>query len=175
MQRQIPPLTQNAFIVDDVVAAAGRWSQTLGAGPFFLFEHVDYGGVTYRGQPTQIDASVAIGWWGDVQIELIEQHNDAPSIYRDFKLRGGLGLQHVASYTRAYDADLARLAAIGHVPVQEGGKGIGIRFCYVDAIPGSGWMLELIDETPVMREINERTRDVSKHWDGREPLRRSLP
>ena len=43
----------------------------------------------------EIDFSIAIAYWGDIQIELIEQHNDAPSIYKRWRDEGREGLHHV--------------------------------------------------------------------------------
>ena len=174
MIRRFPPLRQNAFVVPDLEAALDHWTRVMNVGPFFVYEHVDYGGVTYRGQPTAIDASVAMGWWGDVQIELIEQHNDAPSIYRDFLRSGRTGLQHMGTYTTSYHEDLARLAGQGLRPVEEGGAGIGVHFCYLEPGAGSGWMVELIEATPAMMAANEELRALARDWDGRDPVRRMV-
>ncbi len=171
-QRSFPSLRQNAFVVPDLEAALDHWTRVMKVGPFVLYEHVDYGGVTYRGKPTHIDASVAMGYWGDVQIELIEQHNDAPSIYRDFLLAGRKGLQHMGTYTSSYEEDLARLAREGIQPVQAGGEGIGVRFCYIETDPAVGWMIELIEETPAIRELNAKLYALARDWDGRDPVRR---
>lgn len=59
MARRFPPLRQNAFVVPNLEAALDHWTRVMNVGPFFVYEHVDYGGMTYRGQPTAINASVA--------------------------------------------------------------------------------------------------------------------
>ena len=76
----------------DLRAAIDHWTRVLQVGPFVLFEHADHGDVRYRGKPTRIDASTAMAWSGDLQIELIEQHNGAASCYRDFLHSGRTGL-----------------------------------------------------------------------------------
>ena len=52
---------------------------------------------------------------GDLQIELIQQRNDAPTMYRDFVKAKGSGLQHVAYWTQNFDSDMARLAERGQM------------------------------------------------------------
>ena len=56
-----------------------------------------------------IDMAVALAQWGEVQVELIHQRNDAPSIYTEFPGRTLGGLQHVGVMTRDLAADLAKL------------------------------------------------------------------
>jgi methylmalonyl-CoA/ethylmalonyl-CoA epimerase len=96
--------------------------------------------------------SVAVGQWGPVQVELIRQHDDVPSIYTEFHGAGPGGLQHVGVMTQRRAADLARLAAHGIAPVQAGTTANGIRFAYVntDRLPARtpGGMIELIEHGP---------------------------
>ncbi|NRD90237.1 hypothetical protein C8024_13350 [Sphingopyxis sp. BSNA05] len=44
--------------------------------------------VKYRGEPSDIQFSMAIGYWGDVQVELIRPNNDAPSMFKDWREKG---------------------------------------------------------------------------------------
>ena len=46
---------------------------------------------------------------GSMQIELIQQHNDAPSMYQDFINECGEGIQHVCFYPKDYDSALESL------------------------------------------------------------------
>ena len=52
-------------------------------------------GDLFRGKLTKIDMSAAIAYSGDLQIELIYQHDDAPSIYTELPRGGRSGLQHI--------------------------------------------------------------------------------
>ena len=65
--------------------------------------------------PCTVDFSVAIGYWGDTQIELIQQHNDAPSIYREFLQKGYRGMQHMCVVT--HDNSDFRMKANAAVPI----------------------------------------------------------
>jgi hypothetical protein len=109
---------------------------------------------------------------GAVQVELIQQLNDAPSIYQDYPGRALGGLQHVGVMTESLDAHLARLAPHGIEPVQWGATANGIRFAYLDtdAMPGS--MVELIESGPAINEFFALVRSAAQGWDGSDPVRR---
>ena len=87
MQRNFGPIMQNAFVVPDLAAAIDHWVRVMNVGPFFMFEHIPFAELWYRGAPARVDLSCAIAYHGDLQIELIRQQDDAPSIYTDFAVR----------------------------------------------------------------------------------------
>src|SRR6202022_1634349 len=58
-------------------------------------DHVRLERTLYRGQPTEIDFSMMLGYWGEMQIELIRQHNGVPSIFKTWRDEGREGLHHV--------------------------------------------------------------------------------
>ena len=72
-----------------------------------------------------MEVSIALANSGSLQIELIEQRNGAPSLYRDFLAAGREGLQHVAGWTADFDALLASAAERGHGVGQSGRIGEG--------------------------------------------------
>lgn len=166
------PIVQNAYVIGDVDRAVAHWSGKVGVGPFFLLEHVRFGDVEFRGAPLRLDISVAIAQWGEVQVELIVQHDAAPSIYTEFAARHGEGLQHVGVMTDSVDRHLERLAAIGVAPVQHGATANGMRFAYVatDAHPGA--MIELIESGPAVDAFFAMVRKAGHSWDGTRALRR---
>src|SRR5512143_1363312 len=112
------PVMQLGFVVPDLERAMQHWLEKVGIGPFLVLEHVKFAQVLHRGQPTDIDMSVALAQWGEVQVELIQQFNDAPSIYTEFPGRTQGGLQHVGVMTNSVADDLVRLKARGIEPVQ---------------------------------------------------------
>ena len=75
-------LFQLGFVVDDLIAAAERWVRVFGVGPFHVLPRIEIAS-TYRGADSMVDMQVAVAQAGPVQIELIQQHCDRPSIYRD--------------------------------------------------------------------------------------------
>jgi hypothetical protein len=172
MAAHFGPVMQLGFVVNDLERAMRHWLDKVGIGPFFVLEHVKFAQVLHRGQPTDIDMSVALAQWGAVQVELIQQYNDAPSIYTEFAGRKQGGLQHLGVMTDSVADDLARLKKRGIEPVQQGHTGTGIRFAYVDTDDHPGGMIELIEARAAITGFFDLVRDAAKQWDGSEPIRR---
>lgn len=166
------PIVQNAFVVRDIDSAVNYWSTNIGVGPFYLLDHIQYGDVYFRGAPLKFDMSVAIAQWGDVQIELIQQHDMAASIYSEFLNRHGEGLQHLGVMTTSLDEHLARLAPLGIEPVQWGATANGMRFAYLNTDRQAGGMIELIETGPAVEAFFAKIRKAAAGWDGSRPLRR---
>ncbi|MGB1940333.1 MAG: VOC family protein [Pseudomonadales bacterium] len=113
MLPQFPGVFQYAYYVEDLEQAALSFASVLGAGPFFLARHHRTDQFSYRGQSVEADVSYAFGYAGEAQIQLIEQHDETPSIYRDMYPEGCFGLHHVAKLVPDYEAAKASLYAQG--------------------------------------------------------------
>lgn len=163
---------QIAYVPADFDAALAFWTRTMGVGPFFALDHVKLEDVTYRGAPADIDFSMVIGYWGDIQIELIRQHNDAPSIYKAWRDEGREGVHHVCILID--DMDLARevCAQAGAVVVQQGKVAGGGEVIYVDTGGGPGTMVEILKTGAGGREFFGMMREAARGWDGTDPVRR---
>ena len=166
------PIVQNAFVVRDIGAAVQYWTTQMGVGPFYLLDHIEYGAVFFRAAPLKLDMSVAIAQWGEVQIELIVQHDSAPSIYTEFLERHGEGLQHLGVMTAALDQHLQELKPLGIEPVQWGATANGMRFAYLNTDRHAGGMIELIETGPAVVAFFAKIRNAAANWDGSRPLRR---
>jgi catechol 2,3-dioxygenase-like lactoylglutathione lyase family enzyme len=177
MSRIFGEMRQVAFVVRDLDRALHYWTETLGVGPFFLLRDlvpIDY---RYRGEPAPAPRlTLALGYSGEFQIELIQQHDDCPSAYRDFLLAGHEGCQHVSSWvTRAeYDRTMKEVRARGVQPAHEGTlPGSGIRFVYfaTDSIPG-GLLYEMAEvKEPPIYDAMMRIQATARTWDGSDPIR----
>lgn len=170
MSRFYGPTIQNGYVVRDWRRAAEHWSTVMGVGPFFVMEHIEFAECTYRGLPSPIDMSVAIAYSGDLQIELVQQHNDCPSIYRDHLERYGEGLQHVGALVENVD-DVLEAHGWKPLVIQGGSTTVGQRFAYVDVGAHPGDMLELIETTPSARSAFEYMRNAAREWTGDRPIR----
>jgi hypothetical protein len=166
------PILQNGYVVRNLERAVEHWAGTIGVGPFFLLEHIQFGDVFFRGRPLNIDMSVAVGYWHDVQIELIVQHDTNTSIYTEFAQHAGEGLQHLGVMVDALDPELERLSKLGVKPVQWGATASGIRFAYVNTDVHAGAMIELIESGPAINAFFGMAREAARDWDGSKPLRR---
>jgi hypothetical protein len=162
---------QFAWVVPDVRAAAAEWTRSAGVGPFFLFEHVSWDDPVYRGKPWEtIDITAAIAQAGNVQIELISQNAERPSMFRDVVAAGRSGLHHVALYCSDYDATLDAYKQAG-ADVVFSGLMMGFPVCWVEPKPSLGFMVELITANPVADAVFGQFRAAAENWDGRNPLR----
>ena len=165
------PIMQLSYCPADYEAALAHWV-SLGAGPFFEMHHVQLEDVKFRGEPSAIDFSMALGYWGDIQIELIRQHNAAPSIYKVWRDEGREGLHHVCILVD--DMGLARksCAEAGAAVVQEARVPGGGEVIYVDTGGGPGTMVEILKPAPGGRDFFAMMREAARTWDGADPLRR---
>ena len=86
---------QLGIVVENLDQAVAAWTRHQRVGPWLIMRNVTLPAV-YRGQPTAPRIDIGFGYRGDLQIELIQQTNDAPSPYREFIDRGRYGLHHYA-------------------------------------------------------------------------------
>ena len=114
MSRLFGGVIQNGYVVRNIEAAMRHWIDVLGVGPWFYIDHLPVADFQYKGQPSPVDISLALANSGTLQIELIQQRNDAPSLYRDFLQAGHEGLQHLGYGTREFETDLVRLLAMAN-------------------------------------------------------------
>lgn len=161
---------QNGFVVNDWRQAATHWVEALGVGPFFALEHIEFEVCRFRGTPVSIDMSVAIAYTGEYQIELVQQHNDSPSIYTEFLEHSAPGLQHVGTLVEDLDEALDSNNLRQRI-VQDGCTVAGQRFAYVDTVLHNGTMLELIEADESMLRSFQYMRDAAENWDGENPIR----
>lgn len=163
-------IMQLAYVPRDLDGAIKFWTETMGVGPFFKLPHIPYKAARYRGAPSNLDFSVLIGYWGEVQIELIEQHDESPSIYKSWLDAGHEGLHHVCLVVD----DIAHARAVcdraGAKLEQEifldGGEAI-----YVDTGGGPGTIVEILQPAPEFAALCDMMRDAAKDWDGKDPVR----
>lgn len=161
-------LLQQAWVVDDIEAAARRWSRLLGIGPFFMkdFEPEFFSDVVYRGGPGRLQMRTAICYAGAVQIELIQPVGPVPNVYRDTVPAGTEGFHHVCFWTDSMDADIARYEAQGAPLAVRGRSPTGSQFAYVDTSRTLGCMVELLEHTPRLEAVFEGWRAACAAWRG---------
>lgn len=164
---------QLGYVVADLDEAMAWWGRALGVGPFFVTPEFTMPEFLYRGAPSAPSIRLALSHWGDQQIELIQQHNDAPSGYRAFMESAPGGVQHLACWSDNIAADLAFYLARGLRIQQEGGSPVndGTRFYYLEGDSHMGAVIELIDMTPAKHARFARIAEVAAAWDGCSPFR----
>jgi catechol 2,3-dioxygenase-like lactoylglutathione lyase family enzyme len=160
---------QLGFVVDDLDRAMTQWLAE-GSGPFFVVRKPNGSGVSYRGKRLDLQFSVAFAQSGDTQIELLHQHDGAPSYYREAIPVGTSGLHHVGRLVDDFDAAMSRYAKRGVAVAGQNAPG-DQRFTYFDTRAGLGAMTEIIEITPSILSFFDHIAAASVGWDGRDPLR----
>ena len=171
MTQPLQTIRQLAYVVRDLDAALHYWTSELKAGPFFLFEHCALLDQRFHGKASNVDVSLALGNSGDLQIELIYQHNDEPSVYKEFLDAGRVGVHHVGVMPVDYVAACAHYRAKGFAAAFECTVG-GAPLTYFDTVATLGHYTELWDNSSVFKELFLMVEDAAKGWDGKEPVRR---
>ena len=167
---ELAPIMQLAFVPRDVETALNYWTKVMGAGPFFSLPHISYREIRYRGTPIEIDFSVLIGYWGDMQIELIEQHCDSPAIYKSWLDEQREGLHHVCIMVDDIADARAVFAAANASIVQEVFME-GAEAFYADTGGGPGTMVEVLQPSSDFVGLFTMMRDAARGWDGENPVR----
>jgi methylmalonyl-CoA/ethylmalonyl-CoA epimerase len=162
---------QLAFVPKDFDAALRFWIEKMGVGPFYMLEHLPYENVLYRGKPISIDVSVALGYWGDLQIELIRQHtDDVISGYTESSDIRREGLHHVLVTSDDVDGLHEAWLKQGAVNLMTGTvPGCG-RFIYLDVGDG-GPHVELVHLEPQFWMLFDYMHRQAAKWDGKDPIR----
>lgn len=163
---------QVAYHVPDPAAAAARCARDYGWGPFFLLEHIALASCRYRDRPGEFDHTSAYGQAGDLMVELITQHGDAPSALRDLYAAHESGIHHVAHFVDSLPAALAEFRGRGLAIALEARTATGVDFAMVDTSATLGHMLELYEGSAELKRFYSYVRHKADGWDGSNPVRR---
>ena len=109
-----------------------------------------------------------------MQLELIQQRDDTPSMYREFLAAGHEGLQHWSSWPENYHELLDRAVKTGWTIGQRGESPRG-PFVYFLNEGHPGTVIEMAELTPTRRRIFDAVREAAIDWDGGDPIRRDWP
>lgn len=169
-------IIQVAYTVADIETGMHRYSEELGIGPWFLIgPFVPPKGV-YRGQPTRMRVSLAVAFAGEVMVELIQQHDEEPSVYHEtLRARGAHGFHHWAIGARDFDTTLAAYEAKGYPQVFSDLSPRGVRIVYVDTSRDLPGMLEIIEMTDGLEAQYKQMYDAARAWDGTFQVNRVTP
>lgn len=165
-------VVQFAIHAPSIEALARRWSHEMGAGPFYLLEHVALAKSLYRGAPARFDHSSAYGQLGDIMIELIHQHDDAPSAVRDMFAAEESGLHHAAIFVDDIEAAVRDAGRRGMAIALDAETAGGVGFVMADARQRYGCMLEFYEPSDALRKFYAFIRRKSEGWDGVDFLRK---
>lgn len=168
-------IAQFAYVVEDVERAIGDFVDRLGVGPWSLRERFQPPEGRYRGDPTSATFSLARAFAGHAMIELIQQHDDSPSVFHEGGGPRRYGFHHWAVLTETFDDDLARYRAMGYEEAFSDQLPSGSRVVYVDSTRDLPGMIELVEHTEAQERFYTEVYRAAVDWDGRDPIRRDAP
>lgn len=137
MSRMFGELFQLGHVVPAVDGAMEAW-RAAGIEDWTVVRDFPVLQWYYHGEPVQLPIDVALAWSGNVQIELIAQLDETPSMYQEFlTLHPEGGLQHYGYRPADYDVALATAKAAGWTPWLGGLVEADRPFCYLEPPKGS--------------------------------------
>jgi Glyoxalase/Bleomycin resistance protein/Dioxygenase superfamily len=163
------PIRQIGYIVTDLDAALDSWVN-LGVGPWFVMRRMPIRAI-YRGEPCEISLSLALSNSGEMQIELLQQEDDTPSIYTEFLSSNRPGYHQLAYWTEDYDNTMASAHDAGWPVVWLGDESVGTRFAYVEPPNSPATIIEIMELNEVTSGMGKFVRDAAAGWDGTDPIR----
>jgi hypothetical protein len=166
------PIRQIGYVVTDLDQALANWVE-LGVGPWLVIRGLPMC-AHYRDEPCETTLSIAVSNSGELQVELIQQEDDAPSIFTEFLTSSGPGYHQLAYWTEDFDATMKAVRNAGWPVVWSGGEGFGVRFAYVEppnspAVPSQ--IVEISELTDAQAASAKFIRDAAASWDGSDPIR----
>ncbi|AXQ28736.1 VOC family protein [Solimonas sp. K1W22B-7] len=155
---------QLGYVVADLDAAVQAWSAQLGVGPWTFIRNIPLHCV-YLGQPSTPLIDIALSYRGQMQVELIQQRNDAASPYR--AEAGRQGLHHSAFLCEHIEEDVRRAEVQGLQVVCDIRMPAGGRYVYLQSPQlGENVYIEFLEVTEQMREMFAGGIAACAAWDG---------
>ncbi len=167
------PPVQIAYVVADVREAADDWSRTVGAGPFFVREHISVTDVVYRGHPAQFDHTSAYGQWGGLMVELVQNHTVGPSVLSEQSVGRATSsrrVHHVACLVNDFAATLAAASGAG-IEVAMTARARTTPFGFLDTIELLGHFVEIYPRTDSLAAFYAMVAQAADAWNGTDPVR----
>jgi Glyoxalase/Bleomycin resistance protein/Dioxygenase superfamily len=157
------PIQQIGYVVRDLDGAMQSWC-ALGVGPWFTMRNLQPKDCRYRGEPCEPTISIAFANSGAMQIELIQQNDDTPSIYREFLDAQHEGFHQLAWWVTDFDALMHRAAA-ARWPVVWSGDAGDVRFVYFELEALISTVVEVMELNDLSRGLAELVAGAAAAWD----------
>jgi hypothetical protein len=142
-----PNLFQQAYVVDDLPAAAAAMRTTLGCDEFATLPATDLD-YDLRGETVSCALELGFARSGDTQIELLRPVR-GEGLHVEFLATSGPGLHHLGFMVDDLDAVFVLAADAGH-PRLMGGSFGSLRFAYLDTWDTLGVYAEVVEDPDSM-------------------------
>lgn len=166
---ELGEIMQIAFVPQDFDATIAHWLK-LGAGPFYVIRNNQAEWQTAYGVECKPVLDIALGQWGEMQIEVIRQTSPEKTVYSDWFNAGNEGVHHTCIEVENLDEMKQRCVDAGYEIVIEG-RSNGTRWLYADTGGGPGTYLEALESPGGPSPMNQMLKDVHRNWDGSDPIR----
>ena len=133
-------IKQIGYYVKGIEETAQTMRDLLGAGPFIDLGANKPASLLYRGEDSGTLTRCAIGYLGDMQLELIEVLTDEPDVYKDL---GHYGMHHICIWVDDVDAVKTKFQDAGIETAMEMVSGQGLKVIYFDAREKLGSFIEV--------------------------------
>lgn len=167
------PIRQVAYFVPDVRAAAARHSKLFGSGPFLIIDPAPVLRCLHREIERPFDFSIALGQWGGLMIEFLQQNAAGPSIFHDVYPAGSgrSGFHHVALIVDDMNAAKSDVARAGYPLAARYWVQEDLEVIFVDTVKEYGHMVEIYQRVPAIEEIYRVVAELAIGFDGTDPIR----
>ena len=145
---KINQVLQICVVVNDLQKSMKIYWDIFGIGPWHImtFQPPRMTNMKLRGRPVQYSMKIAVAQLGNIQWELI-QPLTGQNIYREFLVRHGEGVHHIAVDIGDYDKALAVLKK-HKIGILMGADLPGESYAYMDTEKVMGTVLELYNRPP---------------------------
>jgi hypothetical protein len=162
-------IRQFGFIIPDLEEGMRQWVD-LGVAPWLVVRELKMEGCWYRGKPSSPVISIAFSNSGDMQIELIQQHDDTPSIYQEFVTATGGGFNQIAYWVEDVDAVRTAAVAEGWSEVWRNEGGSQVQFSYLEHPASPVPIVELSELNDATRSMGDTVREAAAAWRPGQPV-----
>jgi len=142
-------VAQIAIVVKDIDKTVALYEKVFGIGPwhFYTYEKPLVKAMSYKGKPATHSNRLALSYFGNSRIELIEVR-EGDSVYKDFIDEHGYGVQHLGFLVEDMQKALSLAEEAGFSMIQDG-SGFGPdgdgHYAYLDSEEDFGITIELIE------------------------------
>lgn len=176
MSRLFGKPVHNGFVVVDIEQTVNRMLKA-GIGPVYYMKGIRIA-ARYRGERHDPLMSLAFLFSGDVMYEFAQQHDNTPSVYKEFLAHNPEGgLHHIAYFSDDFDAAIQNAAAAGHQfeVVEENIDGDGKAFeAYLQPVNVTDSVLVQLVTPGLMDDFFAAMVQGAATWQGEEPVRNAL-
>ena len=159
-------IAQICIVVEDLDKTVENYWDVFGIGPwhFYTYKKPMVKKMSYYGESADYEMRIALSYFGNSRIELIQQVS-GDSVYADFRKKHGFGVQHLGLLVENMQNAIYQAEEAGFRIIQDR-SGFGLdgdgHYAYLDTEEDFGITFELI-ERPKGRQIPEKIYPSSKN------------